>query len=267
MTNELKIKCPICKDGDLKVMEHKGFLGIGKHESLFCIKCLTELVKKDENYKLVKTSSEESDIWKEYTNKTLTLKEWRNIANGGMSDAKQREYDMELWLGKITSGNIKIELIGAESPIMLQPDEKAVCVIPNITLKEPRAIRKSSGSYGGPSFRITKGVSWRLGSFGSTSESYQQIRDIDKGTLIITNERFIFAGTMKTISLNLNKILQIDPFTDGVGLHRDGREKTQYFLWSENVAKIRFKEQEREYTEPFSGLIMKCLIGGLLKNS
>lgn len=82
---------------------------------------------------------------------------------------------------------------------------------------------------------MAKGVYFRMGRFGSTSESHQEIRDIDKGVLTITSERFIFSGGMKAINLDLRKVVQVDPFTDRMALHKEGREKTQYFLWNENI--------------------------------
>ena len=42
---------------------------------------------------------------------------------------------------------------------------------------------------------------------------------------------------MRTINIDLRKVVQVDPFVDGLALHKEGREKTQYFVWNENVGR------------------------------
>lgn len=110
------------------------------------------------------------------------------------------------------------------------------------------------------------GVYFRMGRFGSTSESHQEIRDIDRGILTVTGERFIFSGNMKTINIDLRKILQVDPFTDGLALHKEGREKTQYFVWNENIGRMQLSEGDRKYVEPINGMIVKCVMEGAIRN-
>jgi hypothetical protein len=128
-------------------------------------------------------------------------------------------------------------------------------------------VRVSRGSYGGPSFRVAKGVSFHVGSFGSTSRSRSEIQNIDTGILTITNQRFAFAGAMKTVRVDLQKIVGIDPFSDGIAIHRAGYQKTQYFTWKGNVAKLNIGVGRRQYQEPFSGLILQYLIEGAAANA
>lgn len=95
----------------------------------------------------------------------------------------------------------KVHLPTRDCPVILKRAEEAVLVLPNITLKEPRAVRTSVGGYAGPTIRIAKGISFRLGSGTSRSVSHDEITSIDKGTLTITNKRLIFTGSMKTLKL------------------------------------------------------------------
>ncbi len=80
--------------------------------------------------------------------------------------------------------------------------------------------------------------------------------------MILTTQKLVFVGSMKAVNIDLKQILQIDAYEDGIGIHRKSREKTQYFLWEKSFASIRFNEGDRHYTEPFNGLILKCLIEG-----
>src|SRR5262249_7656738 len=109
---------------------------------------------------------------------------------------------------------------------------------------------------------IAKGVYFRVGSFGSTSRSHSEIQTIDRGVLTITNRRFAFSGGMKTLGFDLTKIVGIDPFSDGVAIHRTGYQKTQYFTWQSDIAKLKIGVNGRSYEEQFSGLILQYMIEG-----
>jgi hypothetical protein len=135
-----------------------------------------------------------------------------------------------------------------------------------MALWEPRSVRQSVGGYGGPSFRIAKGVYWRLGAFGSQSESREELKAIDQGRFTLTNKRLIFSGAKRTIDINLNKIISIEPYSDGIAVRTSGRQKTQYFV-SVDPERVRTTVtiDGREYKEPFTGLMLKYLIEGLVK--
>lgn len=259
-------KCIACKTGDISQKTEKIFFGLFSRDGIICDKCGATFRKSESGYRFVKTNDQNGNVWKEYGHQTLSAREWVNIGNGGMSDQKQRVVDIEQWLGRLSAGTIKISFKGVNTPVIMKPDEELLFALPGVTLKEPRAIRKSSGGYAGPSFRVAKGVYFRTGRFGSTSESHQEIRDIDRGVLTITSERFVFSGGMKTINLDLRKIVQVDPFTDGLALHKEGREKTQYFLWNEDIGKMTLSEGNRSYSEPLNGMIVKCMMEGTIKN-
>lgn len=53
-------------------------------------------------------------------------REWKNIAYGGVSDAKQKEIDMEQWMSQIKEGNIPIRFEGREAPIILKKNEELI---------------------------------------------------------------------------------------------------------------------------------------------
>jgi hypothetical protein len=264
--NTIGDKCPICRANGLSFYEKK-FLGITIGNRLICLRCKAMFQERSGGYMLKSIADKDNAIWKEYASQLLTTGEWQRISDGGVSDAKQREIDIDLWMKKIQSGAYNPSFLGVQSPLMLNVGEETLCILPNVSLKEPRAIRKSSGSYGGPSIRIAKGVSVRLGTFGSTSESHQEIRMIDKGILTLTNKRLVFSGELKTIQFEFRKIIQIDPFTDGIGIHRLGREKTQYLTWIGEIGHIEFSQEDRHYTEPFSGAILQYMIQGAINTS
>ena len=79
-------------------------------------------------------------------------------------------------------------------PLDLTAGERVLAVLPGTNLLEVMPLTKRRGSWGGPTIRVAKGLSFRLGSSESTSESNQEIRNVDQGTLVITNERLEFIG-------------------------------------------------------------------------
>ena len=261
-------KCIVCGAGSMLRKKETFFLDIFdlfSSEVLVCEKCKAKFRKLGSSYKFIKTNNTESDIWKEYGRQTLTAREWINIENGGMSDENQKKADIEQWLRRLSIGTLKVNFEGVKTPIILKPGEDLLFALPNINLKEPRAVSKSRGSYAGPSFRVAKGISFRMGSFSSTTESHQEIRNIDQGVLTITNERFVFSGRMKTINIDLRKVVQVDPFTDGLALHKEGREKTQYFVWNKSIGSMQLSQGGRSYNEPINGMILKCVMEGAIK--
>ena len=87
---------------------------------------------------------------------------------------------------------------------------------------EMRRVRVGIG-YAGPSLRlrIAKGVYWNMGTFAGAPITNDQLQKIDSGTAYITNKRLLFDGTMKNTAIKLDKVINITPYTDGVGIEKD----------------------------------------------
>jgi len=261
-------KCPVCRNGSLQeVIEKKLFGGMRTTQNFQCNSCHALFVLHANKYRLTKVDDKSLQVWREYGGKDLTKDEWKRITCGGMSDANQREADIQAMLTDIKEGKIESgKFICANSPIIVKANEEPLVVLPNIELWEPRSVTRTFGGYGGPSFRIAKGVSWRMGAFGAQSESHEELRTIDKGTLTVTNKRLVFTGTKRTTDISIARIITVDPYTDGIAVKTSGRAKVQYFVGlypKDFVAHITVNG--REYNEPFSGLWLACIIEGIAK--
>jgi hypothetical protein len=75
-----------------------------------------------------------------------------------------------------------------------------------------------------------KGLSIRSGGFGSTSESHDELRQIDTGTLVVTNRRIVFVGHQRTVSVDMETLIGVDYYSDGIGVHCEKRNKIQCFV-------------------------------------
>lgn len=78
-------------------------------------------------------------------------------------------------------------------------------------------------AYAGPTLRvkIAKGLYWRMGAFGGAPISNDELRKIDSGVVYLTNMRILFTGAMKNTAIRLDKIIDINRYSDGVGIQKD----------------------------------------------
>jgi DnaJ domain len=202
-------------------------------------------------------------------NKNITKDKAQNSGSGTPNPVeKERETDIAQCLESIKEGKNNVDkLIITNSPIILQPGEELVVVIPNMNLMEPRSVRYNFGGYGGPSFRISKGVSFRLGAFASRGESHDEVKTIDQGILTITNKRLVFTGKMRSNDTDIIKIIAVEPYKDGIGIKISGRPKAQYYIGlKEGQYKISVQGNNKTYTnEPLTGLWIAYILIGLIK--
>jgi hypothetical protein len=107
-----------------------------------------------------------------------------------------------------------------DPPVILQDGELGVLMAKS-QLMEERAVRRAG--YGG--IRVARGV-W-IG--GSQSEPHGELRTIDSGTLVLTNQRLVFLGTLRTSEIPLKKIVSITRWLDAIQINMSGRQKAQLF--------------------------------------
>lgn len=252
-------KCPVCKSNELSTVAEKKLFGLVTSRRIEC-SCGAVFEPRGVGYELTRVEDTLLPVWQGYGHQILTEREWRNIAHGGMSDAKQREADMEIWWAELRKGNIPIRMI-AEAPIILKRNEEVRIVLSGVCLLEARAVRR--GSYGGGSIRVAKGVRLSTGSF--QAESREELRHIDRGTLTLTNKRLVFSGAKRTVNVGLAQIVSVEPYEkNGIALRRTRKQKTEYFTDFPR-AELEFAVEDRVYKEPLSGVILTHLIEALVR--
>jgi len=120
-------------------------------------------------------------------------------------------------------------------PLNLMAGERPLVILPLTHLLEIVTSSRRRGSWGGPSLRVTKGVWYRFGSSQSVTERSDDVRIVDQGTLVVTNDRLAFIGLVRTISAQWSKIVGVNAFSDAVGVHFDRGNKPVYFQPSNTV--------------------------------
>jgi hypothetical protein len=78
-------------------------------------------------------------------------------------------------------------------------------------------------NYSGPTVRvkILKGMYYRAGSLNVNTESREVLKKIDHGTLYISNKRLLFCGTNRNITIQLDKIIDFEKYSDGFKIVKD----------------------------------------------
>jgi hypothetical protein len=272
--------CIICKSGKMKTMVHKGSLGFGTRNTLECSNCGAVFEKKGNKFKLSNISDINQSIWIKYGHQILAEDEWIRIGDGGISDSEQqkinaqrierekheiqaqKETDLQQFLTEIYTGKLNIKS-NNPSPVILKKNENLSIVMYNVSLEEPRSVRQTRAAYGGPTIRVAKGVSFRLGGASAQSESHEEIRVVDQGTLILTSKRLIFIGSKRTTNIDLRKIMAIGVYTDAIESQRENKQKTEYFKGI-NKTSINFTVNNRKYNIPVSGVVLKAAIQGAI---
>jgi hypothetical protein len=108
--------------------------------------------------------------------------------------------------------------------IMLKKGELAYLEC-QCTLKETRSVRYFQSDRVG--FRVAKGV--YLGKTSGTSQSQQELKTIDTGTLTLTNKRLIFNGVTNDKVVQLEKLIAANPYLDAMEISTETRQKSMLF--------------------------------------
>ena len=99
-------------------------------------------------------------------------------------------------------------------------------MLPGVSLHEPRSVTR--GAYGGPSVHVAKGLTLRVGGF--QAQSHEELKEIDQGTLVLTTKRLCFSGALRSLEIDLRKLISVDAYSNAVAVRRSGKEKTEFFF-------------------------------------
>lgn len=108
-------------------------------------------------------------------------------------------------------------------------------------LKETRAIRTSSGGFGG--FRVAKGIT--VGGWSGSSESHREWRLLDSGELVLTNKKIVFRGGKENRTIPIDKVIGLEVYANGMEVAVEGRTKSIAFsvknpyIWNIAISILR----------------------------
>jgi hypothetical protein len=113
--------------------------------------------------------------------------------------------------------------------LVLKPKEVAVASSP-ATLCRYKARTQYVGGSQGLSIPLGHGFRYRISSFRGHPIQTDVLSQLDQGTLVITNQRLVFLGTKRDVSTPVAKLLQVEPFSNGIAVSREGKESRDIYL-------------------------------------
>lgn len=164
--------------------------------------------------------------------------------------AQAHEDDRANWEADLAQARADLALASAQPedfietagdvPMLLKKGEFPILVFSNAGLIEVGRERGSyQGGSQGVSFRVAKGVSYRVGGHrGTFTPGPEVLKIVDTGTAVVTNQRVVFQGEGKTREWLFTKLIGVD-HDPGRGLsmlHVSNRQKASGLAYGEDVA-------------------------------
>tara|TARA_R110002051_G_scaffold295702_1_gene361563 strand:- start:1400 stop:2224 length:825 start_codon:yes stop_codon:yes gene_type:complete len=112
--------------------------------------------------------------------------------------------------------------IDGNLPFKFQKSENIIWLFNDVQLYEQRTKTTYKGGLQGISIRVTKGLYYRTSSFKGQPVKSTNIVPIAKGIMVLTNKHIYFSSSLKNFRINYDKIITVDPYSDGVGIQKDG---------------------------------------------
>ena len=167
---------------------------------------------------------EDNYLTEEEENELIALRKKLNLSEADVSHTLKNLIVLKKFTS-IQDGNLPI----LQTNLLLKKNE--VCHYQGyFDLMEQKSKTSYVGGSRGVSFRIAKGVSYRVGAFKGDriTEVYNDITDT--GILCITNQRIIFSGNIKNITYSLKKIVNMVTYKDGIQFQKENETKPKYFI-------------------------------------
>ena len=113
--------------------------------------------------------------------------------------------------------------------LVLKRDEIAVVSVP-ATLCRYKTRTQYVGSSQGFSIPLGHGLRYRVSSYRGRPIQVESLTTVDQGSLVVTNQRLVFLGSKRDVSTPTAKLLQIEAFSNALGIGREGKESRDIFL-------------------------------------
>jgi hypothetical protein len=120
-------------------------------------------------------------------------------------------------------------------PINLQRGETCHAVADAVWLEMRTRTVRTNYSGLSTSIRICKGVRYRVGTVRAQRITRDELTEIDRGRLYVTNKRVIFDGAKKNSTIRRSGLLAFTPFADGVVLEKASGKPSHLLVQSADM--------------------------------
>jgi hypothetical protein len=111
--------------------------------------------------------------------------------------------------------------INGALPFIMGKEEILVWIFPVCSLYEQVTHTEYYGRSQGISIRVAKGLYYRTGTFKGRPVKITETKLTTQGSVGITNKYIYFSSPLKTFKIPYQKIIKIDPYSDGIGIQKD----------------------------------------------
>lgn len=139
-------------------------------------------------------------------------------------------------IAKITQANILTNLQNGvmpvtqvQLPILMAKGESLLWAYNNVNYYQEKVHKEFVGRHHGVSFKIAKGVYYRVGQSKGTPVEHSYMNNEGVGTLFVTNKNLIFNSPTKSLKIPFSKLVGVTPYSDGLEVHKDGAAKRIVF--------------------------------------
>ena len=148
-------------------------------------------------------------------------------ANKSLEKVVQSKVLQELLNGQVPSPRITIS---GNFPFILGKNEHMLWLFRDVTLQMQKVRRETVGRTRGVSIRICKGVYYRTGGFRGHPIETTYMQRIGTGSVCLTDKNLYFHSPEKSLKIPFSKILSLDPYSNGMGLQKDGADDKPMFF-------------------------------------
>jgi hypothetical protein len=113
--------------------------------------------------------------------------------------------------------------------LVLKHGEIAAVSVP-ATLSRYRTRTQYIGASQGLSIPLGHGLRYRVSEFRGQPIQVEALTSVDQGSLVVTNQRVVFLGGKRDVSTPVAKLLQIEAFSNGLAIGREGKEARDIYL-------------------------------------
>lgn len=147
--------------------------------------------------------------------------------NQSLEKVVQSKVLQQLLNGQVPSPQITIS---GSFPFMLSKTEHMLWLFRGVTLNIQKVRRETVGRSRGVSVRICRGVYYRTGGFRGTPVETTYMQRVGTGSVCLTDKHLYFHSPEQSLKIPFSKILSLDPYSNGLGLQKEGaREKPMFF--------------------------------------
>lgn len=166
-------------------------------------------------------AKEDNQVTEDEEKELKEIQKYLGLADDEIQTTKKELARLRL-LNEIQKGNLSnISVVN----LVTQKGEMTYWAEPAILVEEKIIRRRYEGGSQGVSLRVMKGVSYHVGGHRGHIVSETGSVPVSDGELIITSKRVIFRGDGKAFAIKLDKILDVQIFTNGLHFSENNKSK------------------------------------------